>query len=65
MKTWLHFGQTYSKMGMEEYGYSLGLIPQLVCFAFPDGEVVCDDHVKRLTPGMRGRTKNQRIRNPA
>ncbi len=43
----------------------MGLISQLVCFSFPDGEVVRDDHVKRLTPGMRGRTKNQRIKNPA
>ncbi len=46
-------------------GYSLGLVAQLVCFLFPDGEGVRGDHVKREIPGMRGRTKNQRIRKPA
>jgi hypothetical protein len=45
-------------------GYSLGLIPQLVWFSFPDGEGVRGDQVNREIPGMRGRTTNQRIRNP-
>ena len=44
--------------------YSLGLISQLVGFLFPDGEGVRDDQVKWDIPGMRGRTKNQRIRKP-
>jgi hypothetical protein len=52
-------------MGMDEYSYSLGLIPQLVCFPFPDGEAVRVDQVKWETPGIRGKMKNQKIKNPA
>jgi hypothetical protein len=43
----------------------LGSIAQLVSFLFPDGEEVRGDQVKRESPGMRGRTKNQTIRKPA
>jgi hypothetical protein len=50
---------------MDYLGYSFGLIPQLAWSFFPDGEGVLGDQVKRETPGMRGRTKNQTIRKPA
>ena len=46
-------------------GRSFALIAQLAGSSFPDGEGVRGDHVKREIPGMRGRTKNQRIRKPA
>ena len=64
-KTYLHTGQAYSKIGMGYLGDSLGLISQLAGSSFPNGEERRADHVKREIPGMRGRTKNQRIRKPA
>ena len=64
-KTNPHTGQAYSKIGMGYLGGSLDLIAQLAGSSFPDGEERRADHVKREIPGMRGRTKNQRIRNPA
>ena len=41
----------------------MGLVAQLVGSFSPDGEADRRAQVKREIPGMRGRTKNQRIKN--
>lgn len=50
-------------MGIDEYVYCLGLMSPLAGSLSPDGEAGRRAQVKREIPGMRGRTKNQRIKN--
>jgi hypothetical protein len=57
-KTFPHFRQVYSKIGMRAQAYSLGF----PSFSRPDGAGGCTFHVKRESPGMCGTTKNQIIK---
>jgi len=57
-KTFPHFRQVYSKIGMRAEAYSLGF----PSFSRPDEAGGRTLHVKRESPGMRGKTKNQTIK---
>lgn len=53
-KTFPHFRQAYSKMGMKGGDYSLGA--SLAFFSCPDGAGDRGAQLKRESPGMRGST---------